>query len=167
MALDINGIKTAFKTVFDAANTTGAAYHLSTGLTATCGIIQKVLTRSINTKMWNADILPCVTVFTDRKKITPKDICKNQLTAKRYADVTFQVAGVLWNSNFTSVDVDAADNDIAQLMENIEEVLRRNDTLNGTVLSQMSTDVTYHDYARSEEEHYKVGIIDVTVRQLY
>lgn len=164
MALNIVGIKDAFKTVLDAANSSGAAYDLSMSLTSR---VANVLTRSMNSEMFNADVLPCVTIYTDKKVVTNAGMCNTQLLAKRQAAVSFQIAAVLENHNYSTIDKDAANDDIEKLMENIEEVLRRNDTLNGTVLRQSVTNVTYHDWGRSEQEHYRIGIMDVDVIQFY
>jgi len=113
-----------------------------------------------------ASALQRVSVYGDEQIVQAQAIIQAQLGQQEITESLMKAT--LDFASAKKIDLaSAADNDIAQLMENIEEVLRRNDTLNGTVLSQMSTDVTYHDYARSEEEHYKVGIIDVTVRQLY
>jgi hypothetical protein len=158
MALDIGAIKTAFKTAFDAANTTTASYDLSTGLTDR---VKSVFTVMPNTENMNAGVLPAITIWTESKTVDMRNICKNQLTAKRQATAIFNVAGVLWNSNFSNAETDLADNDIEKLMENIEEILRRNDTLGNTVLWQHPTNVTYHNLSRSEEEHYRVGIATV------
>jgi hypothetical protein len=164
LALDIVGIKTAFKTVLDGANSAGAAYDLSMSLTSR---VANVLTRSMNSEMFNADVLPCVSIYTDKKKVDISGICSTQLLSKRQATVSFQIAGVVWNSNFDSIDKDNANDDIEKLMENIEEVLRRSDTLGGTVQRHAVTNVTYHDWARSEQEHYRVGILDVDVVKFY
>lgn len=164
MALDITVIKTAIKTILDAANVSGATYDLSTGLTTR---VKRVLTRGMNTQMFNADVIPCVAIFTDRKKVDMKGMSNNQLQAKRQAIASFQIAAVVWNSNFSTIDKDPADDDIEKLMENIEEVLRRNDTLNGNVLWQHPVNVTYHDLPRSEQEHYRVGIMDVEICKFY
>lgn len=164
MSLDIGSIKTAFKTALDSFNTTTAAYDLSTGLSKR---VKNIFTVKPNTENMNASVLPAITIWTERKNVDMAGICKDQLNAKRKATITFNIAGVMWNSNFTNAATDNADNDIEKLMENIEEVLRRNDKLGNTVLWQHPTDITYHDLARSEVEHYRIGIANITCVVIY
>lgn len=164
MTLDIVAIKNAFKAVLDAANTSTAAYDLSTSLTAD---VKTISTKSPNSYMFGADMLPAVAIWNDRKKVDMAGIVKDQITAKRKATITLNIAGVIWNNNYTSVNTDSSDNEIEKLMENIEEVIRRNPSINGTVLWQHPTDVTYHDLTLSEEQNYKVGIMTVECAQLY
>ena len=156
MSLNIVGIKAAFKTVLDAANTTTASVDLS--LSLSCGRINTIATKSPNSDMFGSDVLPAIAIFTDRKEVTMQDIVRDPRLAKRKATVDFSVAGIIWNSDYSTIEGNSADDDIEKLMENIEDVLRDNPTLNGTVLSQHPTDVTYHNLSLSEEQHYKVGI---------
>ena len=164
MALAIGTIKSAFKTILDSFNTTTAAYDLSTGLTTR---VKNVFTVMPNSENMNASVLPAVTIWVESKTVDMMSICKDQSTAKRKATIDFNIAGVFWNSNFTTPDVDLASNDIEKLMENIEEVLRRNDKLSNTVLWQHPTNVTYHNLSRSEEEHYRVGIATIQCVVMY
>jgi len=164
MALAIGTIKTAFKTIFDNYNTTTAAYDLSTGLT---NRVKNVFTIMPNSENMNASYLPAVTIWVESKTVDMMSICKDQSTAQRKATVDFNVAGILWNSNFSTPDKDLASDDIEKLMENIEEILRRNDKLLNNVLWQHPTNVTYHNLSKSEEEHFRVGIATVQCVIMY
>lgn len=164
MALDIGGIKTAFKTAFDDFNTTTATYDLSTGLTDR---VKNVFTVVPNTENMNASVIPAITIWTESKSVEMAGICKDQINSKRKATVNFNVAGIIWNSGFESADKDLSDNEIEKLMENIEEVLRRSGNLSNKVLWQHPTDITYHDLSRSEVEHYRVGIATVQCIIMY
>lgn len=164
MALDIGSIKTAIKTAFDTYNTTTAAYDLSTGLSKR---VKNVFTIRPGAENVNASFIPVIAIWADSKSIENAGICKNQLTAKRKATLDINIAGFIWNSKFSGKDKDPAADDIEKLMENMEEVLRRNDTLGGTVLYQYPIDVSYHDLRMSKEEHYRVGAMVLRCQVFY
>lgn len=164
MALDIGGIRTAFKTIFDLYNDTTATYDLSTGLSKR---VKNVFKIKPNEKNINASYLPVITCWTDSKNVEIRGICKNQISSKRKGEIDFSIAGIIWNSNFSGISEDPAYDDAEKLMENIEEVLRLNDTLNGTVLYQYPTTVTYHDISLSEQIHFRVGIATIRCGVFY
>ena len=164
MALNITTIKTAFKTLFDGANSAGASYDLSAGLSER---VRTVSTKSPNNYMFGADMIPAVAIWTESKKVEMQGISKDQLLAKRKAAMSFNVAGIVWNSDFSVVTGDSSDDEIEKLMENIEEVLRSDPTLSKNVLWQHPSDVTYHNLSMSEQMHYKIGIMTVECVQYY
>lgn len=164
MSLNIKGIKNSIKSVLDAANTTTASYDLSTSLTSR---VITVSTISPNAYHFTADKLPAVSIWTNSKAISAPGIVKDQITAKREGLAKFFVAGFVWNSDFMDIYGDSSDDEIETLMENIEEVLRRNTDLSGTVLWNKPTECEYHSLSLSNEQHYKVGILTVECKQLY
>lgn len=164
MAVDLGGIKTAFKSICDTANTTTAAYDLSTGLATR---VQKVLKVNPARIMPQASFFPWVTITTDKKGIEHAGMARDQITAKRDGEITFSVVGAVWEQNVTDATVDDADEEIEQLMENVEEVLRRNFRLNNTVLWTKAEETTYHSLQLDEQTHMRVGVLNLKAKVNY
>lgn len=164
MTLNIGTIKTQFKSILDTANTTTAAYDLSSGMTKR---VQKVLKVNPSLISPQASFIPWVTISTDRKSVEHSTIAKDQLTGKRTGLVSFSVVGCVWEDIFSTVDVDPADENIEKLMENIEEVLRRNYRLNNSVDWTKTEEVSYHSLPIDEQTHMRVGVLNLTCRVQY
>lgn len=153
---DLNNIKTQVSAIFTAANDTAASYDLSQGLTERVHEILKVNPEKI---VPQASMFPLVTSFVVSKSVISQGIAKDQVTPKRRARVELNIVGAFWNDNISSVDEDPADEDICQLMENIELVLRSNPTLNGSVLWHQPNDVKYYTTILDEQTHLRSGIL--------
>lgn len=165
MALDLSGIKSAFKTILDSANTTTADYDLSQGLNRRVQRILKVNPAKIPV---DADLYPYVTIYADRKPVTLDTIARDQLTSKRMTELSFQVIGGVWEINTPDINEDEADEQIEVLMENVEEVIRRNFRLNNTVLWTKPIEVTYHTgLIPDEEAHLRIGVMNLVARIQY
>jgi hypothetical protein len=164
MAVNLSGIKTQFKAVLDTANTTTAAFDLSTGLNTR---VQKVLKVNPARIEPQASFFPWVTIFVDKKDIEFATIAKDQVTAKRTGDIAFSVVGAVWETNFSEATEDEADENIEVLMENVEEVVRRNFKLNNTVDWSKCEDVTYHSLPLDEGVHMRVGVMTLRCRVQY
>lgn len=164
MAIDLNNIKTQFKSIMDTANSVAAPYDLSTGMTNRVRLVLKVNPIKIPIQ---ASLFPYVTIYAIKKEIEASQIAGDQSRAKRITDLTLNIVGAVWEQNNISQTVDPADEEIEKLMENVEEVLRRNYNLNGTVSWTKPEAVSYHTYPVSEETHMRVGLLEVVARVHY
>ena len=161
-------IKTAVQSILETANTTtGSPIDLSDALAAR---VKKVLQINVEKIPIQPSFFPCLTMFYEAKTINLLDMAGSMLDGRRRADVNLKIVGLVWIDNMNSASFelkDLADNEIEQLMENAEQVLRKDPTLNGNALWSKSTDVTYHNYAVSEDAHMRAGIMSFTVSVLY
>lgn len=164
MAIDLLAIKTQFKSILDTANTTTAAFDLSSGMATR---VQKVLTLNPSLISPQASFVPWVTITTDRKSVEQTTIAKDQITGKRRSDIRFSVVGAVWEQILTDITADPADNNIEKLMENVEEVIRRNFKLNNTVSWSKCDEVSYHALPIAEQTHMRVGVLTLTCRVDY
>jgi hypothetical protein len=167
MSLDLNNLKDQIQGIFETANTTTAARDLSSGLLKR---VQKVLKVNPARIPIQASIYPCVTVFIGKKDIEQKSIGKSQANVKREGRIEVTVVGAVMNTTITSIDEDQADEDCESLMENIEEILRANETLAGTVTWSFPKGVTYHNLAigmKDEEVHLRAGLLTLEAKVFY
>lgn len=164
--LDINGILDSIETILTAANTTTAS---PVDLSANCtNRVSKVMAR-INPDIIppQASFFPFVTCFAERKTIELKGIVKNQASAKRMSELEILVACGMINANITDATDDPSLKDLYYLTENVEEILRSNDTLTNEVDWQMPTEVQYGNILISDEEHIRLGLIRYTAKIYY
>lgn len=118
--------------------------------------------------MPQATVMPLVTIFTERKVISQKTIAKDMVNARREGRLVLSVAGLVWNQNFLQdIWEDPADNDLENLMENIEYVLRENPNLGGNANWHIPNDVTYHNFPMNEQTHFKCGILQLEAAIYY
>lgn len=164
MSVDLNNLKEQIQTIFQAANTTTATRDLSSGLETR---VQRVLKINPGRIPVQGNWYPFVTIYIDRKDVELTDFAKDQLTAKRKCDVDVKIIGAVWNSSVTDEEVDPADEDCEDLMENIEQILRANPTLGGVATWAKPTDVTYHNATLDEGAHIRAGILNLTATIFY
>lgn len=162
---DLNGIKDQLKIIFDDANTTTASpIDLSANLSKR---VAKVLTVNPDLIRPQASFYNFVTCYIKEKSIETEQIAGNQLNIKRQSDITIEIVGAVFNQNFADVTKDPADNDINYLMENIEQVLRTNPTLNNTVKWQKPQNVSYHSSNLNQNNNVRVGILTLAAKVFY
>lgn len=162
--LDLNSIKENIQGIFETANTTTATTYLSNNLNTK---VQKVAKLNPSRVPIQSSWYPVVTVFVDSKEVNVQDIAVNQTNSKRRADINIIVAGVVWNNIMVNKDVDEADDDCESLMENIEEILRANPTLGGTVTWSFPTEVTYHSTSIDEGCNLRGGFLNLRASVWY
>lgn len=161
----LNTVKANIKTLFNSANTTTASpIDLSSDLTKR---VQKVLSVHPEFIPIQASHYPCVTCYISDKALPLDDIAKDQLSAKRKADISIDVVGAVFNQNVLDVTKDPADEDINYLMENIELVLRSDPTLSGAVLYQRPTACQYYSTIIGSNVHLRVGILKLEATLFY
>lgn len=162
---DLNGIKDELKSIFDTANTTTASpIDLSSGMTKR---VLKVLTVNPDLIKPQASFYNFVTCYIKDKSIVRDQIAGTQLAAKRESDVSIEIVGAVFNQNFTDVTKDPADNDINLLMENIEQVLRSNPTINGKVKWQGPQNVSYFSSNLNQNNNVRIGILTLSAKVFY
>lgn len=115
----------------------------------------------------NDNILPCVTVFVDSKDTNPDTIARNAATGKRRAEVNLSVVGLVYEPFTTNYEEDPADEDLENLMENVEKILRGYDDLGGNVKWNFPTTITYHSLGYDEQNHYRGAIMDLRATVFY
>lgn len=165
MSIDLNALKEQVQTILQNANTTTASVDLSSGLEKR---VQRVLKVNPGRIPVQASWYPFVSVFIESKTVEHQGIARNQLTSPRKAEVGLKIVGAVWNSTINGdPEIDPADDDCESLMENVEEIFRRNDTLNSTVTWQTTTDVSYFNANLDEEVHLRVGILTLRAHIFY
>lgn len=162
--VDLANIKTQVKSILDTANDAGADYDLSTGMD---NRVKAVMTIHPQLVPVQSSLFPCVSMFYDAKDIQPGGIAKNQLTAKKVGTVSLNLVGMVFLHHIPDPLKDKSDTECEQLMENVERVLRANDDLNGSVLNQLSQNVTYHNLQIEEEVFLRTGILTVECKVYY
>jgi hypothetical protein len=166
--MDLSGIKTSIKTILDGANTTtGSPIDLSDSLVTR---VNQVLQINVERIPVQPSFFPCITMFYESKSVELKDIGATMLAGKRDCDLSLKLVGIVWIDNMNTTNFqykDLADNECEQLMENIEQVLRKDPTLEGKCLWSKTTEVTYHTFQVSEESHMRAGIMNYSIRALY
>jgi hypothetical protein len=164
MTVNISNIKTQFKTIMDAWNSTGATYDLSAGLTQRVRKVLKVNPLKIPVQASN---FPYVTIYIADKDIAQDGIARDQLTARRMGEIGLNIVGGVFETNSLTPETDPADEQIEILMENVEEVLRRNFELNGAVQWTKPVKVSYHTYPVNQQTHLRVGLFEVIAKVNY
>lgn len=163
--IDIGAIKSLVQTVLDTANDpSGDPIDLSRNLVNRVSKVLKVNPEKIRP---DANVFPCVTIFLREKSMASATIAKDQVNGKRKCKLEFNIVGLMWNDNMTTYKEDPADNDLENLMENIEEILRHYATLNNLCNWQIPTAVTYHSSGYDEQTHMRVGILNLEVTIFY
>jgi len=162
--VDLRGILTELISIFNTANTTTASTDLSNNLTTR---VQKVL--AINPEMLpiQASLYPYVSSYITSKTIVSDDIAKNQLSCKRRADIGIDIVGAVFNQNFKTQDEDPATRDINYLMENIELILRANESINSKVLFQRPLAINYYSANIDSNAHLRAGILSLKATIFY
>jgi hypothetical protein len=156
--INIPTIKTAIKTLLDAELTAELSADMSKEVRRVC----KLNPENMHLQ---ASLFPAVCVYTTSKTIDPGTIVCNQVKAQRFSRLRMTIAGMVWNQNFSAdLDRDPADDDLEQLMENIEAVLRNSPTISGNSTWAFPSDVTYHNAAFDEETHFRIGFLDMELR---
>ena len=154
--VDLNAIKEKVQTILEDANTTTASTDLSGGLAN-----KRVLkVYKVHPKLRNlqADLYNACTVWITNKDMSQITIAGTQSRGQRKSVITINIAGMIFNPNITAADIDPADEDINNLMENIEQIIRDDQTLGGLVkFSQPSETKYYND--QLEEVNLRTGIM--------
>lgn len=163
--IDLNQLKTTIKDILDTANTTTASpADLSTNLNER---VQTVMTLNPEKIEIQGSLFPFVTVYADRKTIDLQSTLVDQSTARRKAELDLNIVGAVWEDNTTDVTTDPADDQLENLMENIELILRSNETIRGLAKWSKPLDVSYHTLALDEETHFRAGLMNYQLTIFY
>lgn len=163
----LNDIKEKIQNLFLAANTTTATpIDLSANLASSIRV-REILKLHPEMIIPQASMFPLVTCYIQNKNMRRDDIAGSQLNTKRRSTITVDVVGSVWNSNFSQVDEDPADEDINYLMENIELILRSNPSLDGLVSWQKPVSCRYYTTILDEQTHLRSGILQLECEVFY
>jgi len=165
--VDIANIKTQIKSILDSANTTtGTPIDLSNGLDTRVQQVMKINPAKIYS---DPGSFPFVSVFADSKTIEQQTMGHkgNQRSALRRGDLVLNVVCAVQEPLIESVKADEADENVEQLMENIEEILRSNVDLNGSCNWAIPEDVTYQDAPWDEQTIVRGAIMTLNCTVWY
>jgi hypothetical protein len=101
-------------------------------------------------------------MFYDSKNVSLQDMAGSMLVGRRRAEVDLSIVGLVWIDNMNTSNFqykDLADNECELLMENIEQILRADPTLEGNALWSKTVAVTYHNFRISEDSHMRAGVM--------
>lgn len=164
--IDLNNLKEEIQTFLEDQNVSSGATirDLSSDMqNRVTAVFKKHPRHLIN----QASLMPCVTVFIDGKTINNTTVSPNQRTqAKRKAEISIQIAGMIWDNNFASNDDDEAEDDLESLMENIEEILRNDPTVDGAVDWLVCEGVEYFTLYK-ESAHMLTGVLLCKAHKFY
>ena len=161
--IDISAIKTSIKSILDTANTTTAAVDLSGGLSTRVRSVQKIHPLRIAQQ---PSLIPCVTITTDSKTVKPLTI-GNQSVGLREAIMGFDIIGITYEPFITNNYEDQGSENCERLMENIEEILRNNVTIQSNVAWHFPTNVQYDEIRLDEQSHLRAGIMRIECKIHY
>jgi len=167
MAVDLNGILTNIQSLLQTNNTTtSTVVDLSNGLETRLrqNAIMKIHPQMIRP---GADLVPFVTCYIVKKEMEDGTIAKNKLSIQRQATVSLEIVGAVWNDDYNSVNQDPADAEIHTLMENIEHILRSDDTLSSVVKWHVPRECSYYDQRIDEEAHLRTGFLRIEAKVFY
>ena len=164
-------IKTNIKTILDAANTTtGSPIDLSLNMNTRVARVMKLNPQRVPIQ---PSLFPYVTRFVSNKNIKQITMGNkgSQASALRQGILTLNIVGCCFEPFFTDVNEDQGSENVEHLMENIEEILRTNPTLNHTstswVLTENGMNIQYDDIRYDEESHLKAGILTLDFKVHY
>lgn len=155
-------IKENLRYFFNDANTTTANFDLSSGLDSGKRV-KKIMSKHPGKLPMQASEYPYVSMFVDSKDIELKDMAGDQKRAKRHHMIRLKIVGGVWNNKMSNKKIDSADDECERLMENIEEIIRRQPTLDGACLWHTPSGVTYHNKGMEEEAHLRIGILSLDI----
>lgn len=163
--IDLNNIKEQIQTILETENIGSSTVRdLSSGLDSRVKQVLKINPSRIPVQ---PSFFPYVTIFIDDKQVELQTMARNQSQGKRRADISVKIVGFVTNNVVSDPTIDEADDDCESLMENIEEILRNYETLNGTCIWSYPTRITYHDRSLDEETNLRAGIMDYNVTVNY
>lgn len=165
--ININTIKTNIKSILDAANTTtGTPIYLSNGLNTK---VQKVLKIHPGRIPIQPSFYPYITMNIPRIDITLQTMGNrgSQATALRQGNMNLDIIGCCYEPLFTDLTEDQGQENVELLMQNIEEILRSNPTLDFTSSSWIIP--ISHEFvdALSEEAQLRAGIFSIQFKVHY
>jgi hypothetical protein len=155
---DIPNFKDQVQTVLNDANTTTATTDLSGNLSTRIAKVLQVNPERIPiASTWHS----FVTCYIESKEINHPSFNQQQHKVLRNCVINLQIVGAVYNSLLSARDEDSADEDCEALMENIEEILRENPTIKGTVRNTSYEETTFHNRTLDDGANLRYGIVTV------
>jgi hypothetical protein len=166
--IDLDGIKNSIKSILETANTTtGSPIDLSSSMVKR---VNKILTLNPERIPIQPSFFPAITVFYQGKDVRVADMAVNLLNAKQRATIKAKILGIVWLDDINTANfqyADPADNECENLMENIEQVLRSDPTLQGKAMWARVTAAEYFNVNLGEDAHFRTGVIDFEIMVQY
>ena len=165
--VNIANIKTQIKSILDTANTTtGSPINLSLSMNKAVQRVMKIHPARIPIQ---ASLYPYVTIFLEDKELAQLTvgIGGSQTNALRVSELNLSIVGACFEPFFSDFDEDQGSENSELLMENIEEILRANPTLNSTVSWAIPSAVTYDEVQFSEDVHLRAGLMTLKCKVHY
>lgn len=169
--INYDTIKTNIKAILDAANTTtGSPIDLSLNMNTRVARIMKIDPKRIPVQ---PSLFPYVTMFLQNKQIKQITMGNrgSQASSLREGILSLVVVGCCFEPFFTDINEDQGSENVEHLMENIEEILRSNPTLNYTstawILTESGMNIQYDDIRYDEETHLRAGILTLDFKVHY
>ncbi len=147
------------------ANTITADYYLSTNMAKKVVNVSK---RNPNLISGQTSQFPSICIRIDNDTKTLEEMARTNISAKMRSDVVFSVIGIIYHNvlNDGNLADDPADDEIHYFAENVEEVLRRNHKLNGSVLYSVPTLVSFYEDL-DEESFFRTFVMDYKTTVFY
>ncbi|NNG10219.1 MAG: hypothetical protein HKM92_08595 [Arenibacter sp.] len=169
---NLNGLKTQIQTILENNNTTTAATTTATALSGNLNKKVQFISK------FNPDLVftqvskfPSLHIFLDNKEISQDGIAVNQQNARRNGLVRVNIMGVYQSYNNTSLDEDRGQENLEQLMENTEDILRSYPNLDNFAGVQWNMpNNTQYGISQSpldEGVYFRVSILEVDVKVKY
>lgn len=164
MSIDLNNIQTQIKLILDTANTTTATNNLSDSMSDKVRNVFKLNPMKLPIQ---ASQYPFVSVSIDGKSIEQINLGIGSANVQREASVDVNIIGGVYEDNFGAITEDPATTEIQLLMENIEEILRNNVTVNNTASWSGPNDVRYDTLQLEEGAHVRASLMVFRMKIFY
>lgn len=162
--IDLNNIKESLRFILNQQNDSSLDVDLSAGMV---NRVRKVLKINPEKIPIQASFFPCVTVFVDGKSVDLETMAKSQVIGQRRALIDVKIVGLVWNDTFAVDTEDPADEDLENLMENIELILRSHPTISQNATTSKPRGTDYFSFPVSEQTHLRAGVLTLEVRVDY
>lgn len=163
MSIDYKTKLDAIQSQLKAANTTTAAWPLSKNMKDKVLLVTQ---SNPNYLIGQASKFPAISLILDNDEKEFAEIGRTSTGTKKYSTLNVKVIGMLWDDKFASEEYESCDREIHYLLENIEQVLRADQTLGNACLFSYPTSVKFYDIL-DEQSHFRAGVMDFKVKSLY
>lgn len=164
--VNISNIKTQIKSILDTANTTTASVDLSNGMDTRVNRVMKIHPLKIPVQ---PHFFPFVSMYIDGKEIEQVTMGTrgNQTTALREGELLVNIACAVQEPIISDIDEDQSDENVEQLMENVEEILRANHNLNSSVSWSIPDAAEFHDEPWDERTFIRGAVLSLRCKVFY
>jgi hypothetical protein len=166
--ISLDTLKTNIKSILDAANTTtGSPIDLSSGLNTRVSRVLKVHPARIPIQ---PSFFPYIASYVSKINVEQVTMGNrgSQASALRMALVEIAIVGVCYEPFFTDINEDQGEENVERLMQNVEEILRSNPSLNHTSTTWViPKNHEFIDTEYTESAHLRAGIFTIQAKVHY